>query len=235
MFAKLQEMLTRNKALNTLKFDKELKEIAASSGQDYTALKSQNEIETNKAVINLTHELGNEINNLDVDIRIKMCQWLSSWIYYISYENSFDSNKIMTYKRGDIVHVNFGFNIHNELGGTHYAVVVENDNPSSNGTVTVVPLKSADTEEEALKELHEKTEIYLGKNIVVMGKGKDKYTIAKVNQIKAIDKMRIIKPTNTKKHDVYPLDKAIRKDILDKIDQKVIELYVKQKKSVDKE
>lgn len=38
----------------------------------------------------------------------------------------------------------------------HYAVVIENDNPSSNGTVTVVPLKSADSKEEALRELHEK-------------------------------------------------------------------------------
>lgn len=228
MYEKLQRMVTRNKVISALKFDKELRTMAEERGVDYSALKAQNEIETTKTVSNLTHELGNEINNLDIDVRIKICQWLSSWIYYVSAEKEFDSSKLMTYKRGDIVHVNFGFNVHNELGGTHYAVVIENDNPSSNGTVTVVPLKSADSEEEALKELHDKTEIYLGQGIVVMSSGVEKYTIAKVNQIRAIDKMRILKPRNSKKDTVYPLDPETRKMILDKIDQKLIELYTKQ-------
>jgi mRNA interferase MazF len=229
MFTKLQEMLNRNREIAKLRFDKELHKIAKDSGDEYFSLKSQNEIETNKTVNNLTHELANAINDLDVDVRIKVSQWLSSWIFYISTEKEFDSTKLMTYKRGDIVHVNFGFNVHNELGGTHYAVVVENDNPSSNGTVTVVPLKSADSEEEALAELHEKTEVYLGKGIVVMGQGKDKYTIAKVNQMRAIDKMRILKPRNSKKDTVYPIDREIRNDMLDKVDKKIVELYTKEK------
>lgn len=230
MFTKLQEMLDRNREIGKLKFDKELKKIVVETKQDYVSLKAQNEINTNKMVSNLTHELANVINELDVDIRIKISQWISAWIYYISAEKDFDSSKLMTYKRGDILHVNFGFNVHNELGGTHYAVVVENDNPCSNGTVTVVPLKSADTEEEALAELHEKTEVYLGKGIVIMGQGKDKYTIAKVNQMRAIDKMRILKPRNSQKDQIYPLDKDVRNDMLNKIDQKIISLYTKSKK-----
>mgnify|MGYP003302571818 CR=1 FL=1 len=36
------------------------------------------------------------------------------------------------------------------------AVVVENDNPASSGTVMVVPLKSADSEADAKKEIHER-------------------------------------------------------------------------------
>ncbi|WP_455719594.1 type II toxin-antitoxin system PemK/MazF family toxin [Agathobacter sp.] len=229
MFIKLQEMLTRNREIAKLRFDKELQKIAEDTNVDYSALKSKNEIETNKTVNNLTHELANSINDLDVDVRIKVSQWLSSWIFYISTEKDFDSTKLMTYKRGDIVHVNFGFNVHNELGGTHYAVVVENDNPASNGTVTVVPLKSANSEKEALEELHEKTDVYLGKGIVVMGQGKDKYTIAKVNQMRAIDKMRILKPRNSKKDIVYPIDNEIRRNMLDKVDNKIIELYTKEK------
>lgn len=230
MYTKLQEMLTRNRSIAKLRFDKELKKMAEETGQEYSVLKAQNEIDTNRMVSNLTHELENEIIDLDVDVRIKMSQWLSSWIYYVATEKQFDSSKLMTYKRGDIVHVNFGFNVHNELGGTHYAVVVENDNPASNGTVMVVPLKSADSEEDAKKEIHERTDVYLGKGIVVMGQGKDKYTIAKVNQMRAIDKMRILKPRNSKKDTVYPLDAEIRKEMLDKIDKKVKELYVKQEK-----
>ncbi|MCM1122444.1 MAG: type II toxin-antitoxin system PemK/MazF family toxin [Eubacterium sp.] len=233
MYTKLQEMLCRNRNINKLQFDKQLKLIAEESGEEYSSLKAQNEIDTNKMVANLTHELTNTINELEVDVRIKLSQWLSSWIYYLSTEKDFDSNKLMTYKRGDIVHVNFGFNVHNELGGTHYAVVVENDNPSSNGTVTVVPLKSADTEEEAKSELHDKTEVYLGKGIVIMGQGKDKYTIAKVNQMRAIDKMRILKPRNSKKDIVYPIDRKIRNDMLNKIDQKIIDLYTKKLISLD--
>lgn len=231
MYNKLQEMLSRNREIGKLRFDKDLKETADKSGEEYFSLKAQNEINTNKVVTNLTHELANAINELDVDIRIKVSQWLNAWIYYISTEKDFDSGKLMTYKRGDILHVNFGFNVHNELGGTHYAVVVENDNPSSNGTVTVVPLKSADSEEEALAELHEKTEVYLGKGIVIMGQGKDKYTIAKVNQMRAIDKMRILKPKNTQKDTVYPLDKEVRNNMLNKIDEKIISLYTKQKRN----
>lgn len=228
MYTKLQEMLCRNRNINKLRFDKQLKLIAEETGGEYSSLKAQNEIDTNKIVTNLTHELENAINDLDVDVRIKVSQWLNLWIYYLSIEKDFDSNKLMTYKRGDIVHVNFGFNVHNELGGTHYAVVVENDNPSSNGTVTVVPLKSADSEEEAMRELHDKTEVYLGKGIVIMGQGKDKYTIAKVNQMRAIDKMRILKPRNSKKDVVYPIDSKIRNDMLNKIDQKIVELYTKR-------
>ncbi len=234
MYVKLQEMLERNHRISNLRFDKELKKISDETKQDYASLKAQNEINANKIVSNLTHELGNEIGNLDVDTRIKMSQWLSAWIYYIATEKQFDSKKLMTYKRGDIVHVNFGFNVHNELGGTHYAVVVENDNSASNGTVMVVPLKSADSEQEARKEIYERTDVYLGTGIVIMGKGKDKYTIAKVNQMRAIDKMRILKPRNSKKDTVYPLDSEVRKEMLDKIDRKISELYLKPKKTEEK-
>lgn len=228
MYTKLQEMLCRNRNISKLQLDKQLRKTAEETGKDYDSLKAQNEIDTNKVIANLTHELANVISELEVDVRIKVGQWLNAWIYYLSAEKEFDSNRLMTYKRGDILHVNFGFNVHNELGGTHYAVVVENDNPSSNGTVTVVPLKSADSEKEALSELHDKTEVYLGKGIVIMGQGKDKYTIAKVNQIRAIDKMRILKPRNSQKDVVYPVDSEIRNEMLNKIDMKIVELYTKR-------
>ena len=233
MYTKLQEMLTRNRAIAKLRFDKELRKIANETTQEYSTLKAQNELDTNRMVSNLTHTLENEIIDLDVDVRIKVSQWLSSWIYYIAAEKQFDSGKLMTYKRGDIVHVNFGFNVHNELGGTHYAVVVENDNSAANGTVMVVPLKSADSEASALLEIHERTDVYLGPGIVIMGQGRDKYTIAKVNQMRTIDKMRILKSRNSKKDTIYSLDANIRKAMLDKIDKKILELFVKHEKTTN--
>ena len=47
-----------------------------------------------------------------------------------------------TFKRGDIIKVNLGYNIGNELGGLHYCVVINKfDNPF-NGTLNVIPLTS---------------------------------------------------------------------------------------------
>lgn len=46
--------------------------------------------------------------------------------------------------------------------------------------------------------------------------------------MRAIDKMRILKPRNSKKDIVYPIDSKIRNDMLNKIDKKIVELYTKR-------
>ncbi|MBQ2800996.1 MAG: type II toxin-antitoxin system PemK/MazF family toxin [Lachnospiraceae bacterium] len=46
------------------------------------------------------------------------------------------------YKRGDIVSLNFVFNVGSEHGGLHYAVVLDNDNKQSSPVITVIPLSS---------------------------------------------------------------------------------------------
>ena len=66
-----------------------------------------------------------------------------------------------------------------------------------------------------------------------MGQGRDKYTIAKVDQMRTIDKMRILKSRNSKKDTIYSLDANIRKAMLDKIDKKILELYVKHEKATN--
>lgn len=224
---KLNQMLGRKKKIQELKFQKVIKK----ESKDVEGDKRENTRKIQAVRRSLMQDLENEIEALAEDKQIKIFQWLNSWIYYLSYEDTFDSSKLMTYKRGDIVHVNFGFNVHNELGGSHYAIVVEVDNAPTSGCVTVVPLRSEDTEEEALNNMHEKTEVYLGSGIVCFGNGQNKYTVAKVNQIRAIDKMRILKPTNDKKHKVYPLEPELRKDILNKVDKKIIELFTKPQKN----
>lgn len=226
----LKQMLDRKKKIQQLKFQKNIEN--ESENIEESRKENSKKIQNIRNI--LMKDLDNGIKSLHEDKQIKIFQWINSWIYYLSYEDTFDSSKLMTYKRGDIVHVNFGFNVHNELGGSHYAIVVEVDNPATSGCVTVVPLRSEDTEEDALKSMHERTEVYLGSGIVCCGNGHNKYTVAKVNQIRAIDKMRILKPTNDKKHEVYPTDSELRKEILNKIDQKIIELFTKPKKNIDK-
>ncbi|MDO4285554.1 MAG: type II toxin-antitoxin system PemK/MazF family toxin [Eubacteriales bacterium] len=68
--------------------------------------------------------------------------WLKSYSKYIQFEETFVPSKNIAYKRGDIVKINFGFNIGAEYGGLHYAVVVNITNDHSSPVVTVVPLTS---------------------------------------------------------------------------------------------
>lgn len=223
---KYDQMKKRKTEIQRLKFQR----VIEKEGGDIESNKLQNQQKIQEVCKMLMDSLNNELLMLADDKKIKIFQWINYWIYYLSTEDTFNPRKLRTYKRGDILHVNFGFNVHNELGGLHYAVVVEVDNAPASGCVTVVPLRSEDTEEAACNA-HEETEVYLGKGIVPVGKTRDKYTVAKVNQIRAIDKMRIIKPKNDHRESAYPLDPEIRKEILDKIDKKIIELFTKPQKS----
>lgn len=87
-----------------------------------------------------------------------LAYWVKDFAQYHDEENIFDSTKLRTFKRGDIVKANLGFRIGNELGGLHYCVVInKNDNPCS-GTLNIIPLSSAKEN----KEYNESTCIDLG-------------------------------------------------------------------------
>ena len=68
--------------------------------------------------------------------------WLNDYIEYLKTESTFNPNQNITYKRGQIVYVNFGYRIGKEIGGAHYAVVIDVKNAAKNPLVTVAPLKS---------------------------------------------------------------------------------------------
>ena len=95
---------------------------------------------------------------------MKKAALISKWIYqyanYVSFENKFSPHKLINYKRGDIVFVNFGFNVGAEFGGEHYAVVIDNNNDRNSSTITVVPLSSFKPE----KEVHP-NDLYLGNEL----------------------------------------------------------------------
>lgn len=69
-------------------------------------------------------------------------KWLKQYVNYISFETKFTPHRLISYNRGDIVFVNFGFNIGAEFGGEHYAVVIDKENDRNSPTVTVIPLSS---------------------------------------------------------------------------------------------
>ncbi|MGN9152800.1 type II toxin-antitoxin system PemK/MazF family toxin [Bariatricus sp. HCP3S3_E12] len=74
--------------------------------------------------------------------------WIKDYVKMIGFEEAFDPTKNIAYKRGNIVKLNFGFNIGSEYGGLHYGVVIDNNNHHSSPVITVIPLTSIkDTKE----------------------------------------------------------------------------------------
>jgi len=73
--------------------------------------------------------------------------WLHTYTNFLKYEESFNPARNKRYDRGDIVKVDFGFNIGSEHGGLHYAVVMDKQNNLSSPIVTVIPLSSTDNKE----------------------------------------------------------------------------------------
>lgn len=107
------------------------------------------ETQKNNAIIHKNNSLNRLDSSFDKHINLKeykISHLLAYWIYdfanYHDEEKTFDTTKMITFKRGNIIKVNLGFNIGHELGGLHYCIVLDKfDNPK-NGTLNVIPLTS---------------------------------------------------------------------------------------------
>lgn len=156
------------------------------------------------------------INSLNPKQQHLLAEWLYVWCSYIKNEKTFLPQKLKYYKRGEVVLANFGYNVGSELGGAHYAVVVENNNNKTSNTVTVVPVSSLQSSKKE-SELHH-SEVFLGKIIP----DSDKLSYAMPLQIRAISKLRIIKP-KTSADGVY----KISNEKLSEIDEKIKQLFTR--------
>lgn len=145
-----------------------------------------------------------------------MSEWIETWERYIAFEKAFVPQRLKYYKRGEIVLAHFGYNVGSELGGTHYAVIVENNNNKSNNTVVVVPLSSLE-DGKTNEDLHH-SEVFLGKVLP----NSDKLSYAMPMQIRAVSKLRIIKPKLTR-DGVH----KITAEQLSKIDSEIKSLFTK--------
>lgn len=68
--------------------------------------------------------------------------WLKTYSHYTLSEDNFNPQSLIRYKRGNVVQVEFGYRVGKELGGRHYAVIIDNCNSFKSDTITVVPLGS---------------------------------------------------------------------------------------------
>lgn len=169
--------------------------------------------------------LQDAINELISSIKTKdekrqgiLAEWLHTWSSYLQKEDRFTPEWLMPYKRGMIVYLQMGFNIGSETGGTRYGIVVENNNNPKSGTVVIVPLSSL-THGKKRETLHD-SEVYLGKVIPWDENGVESY--AKVLQIRAVSKMRIIKPKD-RAHQIAKISSAQ----MDEIDEKIKKYFTK--------
>lgn len=74
--------------------------------------------------------------------------WIKDYVRMINFEEKFEPTKNISYKRGNIVKVDFGFNIGAEYGGLHYGIVLDNNNAHNSPVVTIIPLTSIKSEKE---------------------------------------------------------------------------------------
>lgn len=90
-----------------------------------------------------------------------LAAWIKQFSHYIDFENQFDPKRNIAYKRGDVVKLEFGFNVGSEYGGIHYAIVLDNHNAHSSPVVTVIPLTSL---KDSTKGIH-KNSVDLGNEL----------------------------------------------------------------------
>jgi len=114
-------------------------------------------------------------------------KWLSQYANYIDFEERFNPTRNISYKRGDVVFVNFGFNLESEFGGEHYAVVLDQKNRHNASMITVIPLSSFKPN----KPIHPH-DVFLGNELY------DKLRIKATNKLEHAAK-ELLEITNTQK------------------------------------
>ena len=121
-------------------------------------------IQNKKDAIRSLNKLLESLINDKSDRHLKKANlisyWIKDYVNMLSFEENFDPTKNISYKRGNIVKLNFGFNIGAEYGGLHYGIVLDNKNDHNSPVVTVIPLTSI----KSTKEIHSNS-VDLGNDI----------------------------------------------------------------------
>lgn len=118
------------------------------------SLSKENVIQNKKSAIKTLNSLLEKYINIPSDNYLKKANLISYWIKdyskMLNFEEKFEPTKNISYSRGNIIKLNFGFNIGSEYGGLHYGIVLDKHNAHHSPVVTVIPLTST----KAGKQLH---------------------------------------------------------------------------------
>lgn len=132
----------------------------------------KNKVYLQKAISSLSEDYSNMLismtNHDDSNYKkaALLYYWLRDYRNYVKNESKFNSIFTPPFRRGNIVNINFGFNLGSELGGLHYAIVISDSKPS-NPMLIVAPMTS-------LKPRHQlnSCEIFIDNQLFLQLKGK---------------------------------------------------------------
>lgn len=129
--------------------------------------------------------------------------WLLQFCQYLRFEKSFDPSKYKRYIPGEVIDIDFGFNVAHEFGGRHFGVVIES-NSRRNPNIMVVPLSSYDSASEVRRN-----EVDLGViEALNESRNADKGTKAIINQLRVVSKLRIYYPKYPSQEALHRLSKT---------------------------
>lgn len=95
-----------------------------------------------EALKRLNESFNKHIELLEYKKNNILAYWIKDFSKYHDEERFFNPSTLKVFKRGDIIKVNLGFNIGNELGGLHYCVVINKNDNLNSGNLNVIPLSS---------------------------------------------------------------------------------------------
>ena len=128
----------------------------------------------------------------------KYFDWLIIKTEKVKEEPIFNANSLPPLRRGDVVLINLGFNIGEEFGGQHPAIVLRNSN-KDNKRVVILPITSQEPR-------NKKLPIYV--NIGrIRGLDETKYHWANIFSVCAVSKQRVVYPPEPKQVNGRILDR----------------------------
>ena len=107
-----------------------------------------------------------------------LAYWIHDFSEYHDEERTFNIAKSGMYSRGDVIKVNLGFNIGNELGGLHYCIVLNKYYNTRNGALNVIPLTSRKDNKK-----YDSSSVNLGKELYIVFQDKIEKEKQKLQQI----------------------------------------------------
>ena len=76
----------------------------------------------------MLHTLRTSEHPSDRQKSMKVAYWLNSYADYVLNERTFNAKNLPSYEYRSIINVDFGFRLGSEIGGWHYAVILDKRN-----------------------------------------------------------------------------------------------------------
>lgn len=124
------------------------------------------------------NDYGRGISMRSIGLREQL-DWMKRQIEYYSFAEKYKLRYDL--KKGEIYEIDFGINVNSEFSNRHYGVVLKDSN-EYNPLVLICPLKTNH------KGAHPRSDVDIG---YVQDLKSTHSTLAVINQIKAVDKLRI--------------------------------------------